>query len=155
MPAGCVSWVLGEVLGLYCRTCLPAVNSNYYTVDSREIPTPYQLDRASEYVHQLLVLVTICVVSVDGCVSYHNCTYTDYLSFQLLLYIRMYIVSFFHFRFMDDCDNGRGEKNIISQGIVPFDSYFYDHLIRGVRIPGEECDTLQHHKGSTHIVVVK
>ena len=56
---------------------------------------------------------------------------------------------------MQDLDNGRGVNNIISQGIVPFDSYFYDHVIRGARIPGEECDTLQHHTGSTHIVVVK
>lgn len=68
MAGGCVCWVLGGSVD-HVLPCHPAVNSNYYTVDSREIPTPYQLDRASEYVYQLLVLVAICVVSVDECVS--------------------------------------------------------------------------------------
>lgn len=58
LPGTCWShacMVQGQVLTL--SLLLPAVNSNYFTVDCRLIPTPYQLDRAAGYTHQLLTLV--------------------------------------------------------------------------------------------------
>ena len=48
-----------------------------------------------------------------------------------------------------------GIENQISQGIVPFDSYYYRYLGRSVRIPGEECDTIKVDTTARHVLVLK
>ena len=58
------------------------------------------------------------------------------------------------YRFLLKASKGKIE-NILNQGVVPFDSYYYNHLFGGCRIPHEECDELKSHPNSRHITVLR
>jgi carnitine O-palmitoyltransferase 1 len=48
-----------------------------------------------------------------------------------------------------------GHENLVSQGIVPFDSHYYKYLGRCARIPGVECDTIKMDTTGRHVVILK